>query len=63
MKLAKVPFHLVQQGLTRQPICKGAAPERKKNVLGITGNTGHYLSITSKMSARNKKKVYCHVNS
>lgn len=29
MKLTKVPFHLVQKGLTRQPLCEEAAPEWK----------------------------------
>lgn len=51
MKLTKVPFRLVQQGLTKQPICKGAAPEWKITTIRITGNADHYLSITSKMSA------------
>lgn len=51
MKLTKVPFHLVQQGLTKPPICKGAAPEWKITSIGITGNTDHHRSITSKMSA------------
>lgn len=52
MKLAKVPFHLVQQGLTRQAICKEAAPEWKTTFIRITGNTVHYLSITGKVSTQ-----------
>lgn len=52
MKLAKVPLHFVQQGLTRQPICKGLAPEW--TFIRMTGNTGHYLSITSKVSTLKK---------
>lgn len=56
MKLAKVPFHLVQQGLTRQPIFKGAALEWRTTFIRMTGNTVHYLSITSKVSTLKKKR-------